>query len=256
MTRITREQFASLRKDDPLVFAYIYPASRLDADGKSINVHESKIAQGPLHDDARERFLAWVKNQEDAAKDAARQQELNAQTEALNKRIGYWLGQGMLNTEANAKVLLNFVDSHPQFSRVQMTPALLDAAIEMLHRAGRLEWRTEPVAPAPTPQPEPEPVILPDGKPQLHIDTPVSTRYSVEQLRDLDRRRRARDAGESESLPPLPSGRPRLPFGTKPNAAKHADDQIRDLESRTARVWAGQTGSHGASWFSSDSQVI
>src|SRR6266851_3415760 len=117
-----------------------------------------------------------------------------------------------------------------------------------------LQWGAPPVPAAPTPTPvEPEPVFLSDGSEQLPIDAIPGTKHTVIQLRDLDARQRALKAGES-TLAPLENGEPRLPLGTAPSP-RHSVAQRRDLERRTARTWARQSGSHGGSFFSSDSQV-
>jgi hypothetical protein len=210
-----------------------------------------------------------AKTREQMRAEAARL-EIEKQNLPGQRRINEYMTQGyvfpdgrklLLDNAHNRDAFWNFLDAKFPGLRV-ITPQHVDVFIQA--KREELEW----AAPQPVPTPvsaQPEPVVtLSDGSSQLPIDTvpvgPHLLKYTIPQLRDLTARQRARDAGETEALPPLEyiqKGRtivePRVPLSVKPGP-QHSPEQHRDWNVRIANAHAKARGSHGgggASWFDS-----
>jgi hypothetical protein len=263
--RVTVENLKSLRTTDPTLYAYVVPACRGVSDAIEIDLSQIK---GEAH---RKLLEAWAREneieeplssshgqfcgcdpcfrkrtQEEMAKAAEKQ--LQAGVDRLNE----YFAAGLENTEANRELFMKTWKEHPKLSQIkQSSPQVVDAVVALVR--DKLSWRKVEPTPAPTPALE-QVVTLSDGNPQKSLDETPSRSWSVEQLKDYDRRKRLQAAGEGE-LQPLQyvqRGRlvvdQRLPLGTK-IGPQHSPEQIRDLNVRTASAHARQTGSHGAAWF-------
>jgi len=110
-------------------------------------------------------------------------------------RIEYWKSQGLEDNSHNADSIANFIQTSDKLKSLKgsFTPQTVDLAIDFLGARGSntLQWRPKVAAPPPPP---PQPVRrLPNGEPELPLDANQfqMRRASVEQLRDLDARRRA-----------------------------------------------------------------
>lgn len=129
----------------------------------------------------------WAEQQAQANRDAAKARIAEG-TVAAGKQYQVWLTQGLENTSANQALLADWITANTECP----SAGAVDAAIRALGPGGtqQLTWKKAATEPAPALVELPPARILSDGKPELPLGTPVSTRYSVEQLRDLDRRTR------------------------------------------------------------------
>jgi hypothetical protein len=110
-------------------------------------------------------------------------------------RLDYWRSQGLLDNEHNANAIVNFIQASDKLKALKgrFTQQTVDLAVDFLGAKGSnvLQWQPKVAAP---PTPPPQPVRrLPNGEPELPLDASQfqMRRASVDQLRDLDARRRA-----------------------------------------------------------------
>jgi hypothetical protein len=110
-------------------------------------------------------------------------------------RVEYWKSQGREDNEHNATAITNFLQTSDKLKSVKgrFTPQTVDLDVDFLGAKGSkvLQWRPKVGAPPPPP---PQPVRrLSNCEPELPLDANQfqMRRASVEQLRDLDARRRA-----------------------------------------------------------------
>ncbi len=195
--------------------------------------------------------------QKRVSEDNAREKERLAAKAAGARLLQYMQEQGLKDNEHNRSKWSEFEAKLP--TDVTFTPQLIDQFITGWRSV--LEWGAPPAPVAPAPAPVERVVTLSaDGSQQKSLEETPSSRWTLPQLHDWDRRKRAQALGESETLPPLEFIRggkvvtePRLPLSTRVGP-QHSREQIEDLNVRTARAAARYTGSHGSggsSWFDS-----
>ncbi len=269
--KVTLDNLKSLRQSDPTLYAYILPQARGVGDAIEIDTSQLKEAHRKLLEAwARENDIeeplssshgqycscdrCFQKRTHDEIAKAEAEKPAKAMLQAAIARLQEYFKAGLVDSAENAAIFDRTWREHPVLKTIkQSNPQVVDAIIKLCR--DQLKWRSAEPTPAPTPAPVSE-VLLSDGSPQKGLDETPSRSWSVEQLKDYDRRKRLQASGESESLPPLEYlkggkivSQPRLPLGTK-IGPQHSPEQIRDLNIRTAQAHARQTGSHGASWFS------
>lgn len=197
--QLSMDQLLLLRNSDPTLYAHATSRGWVTVDNKA-EIDTEKIPSNQY----RKKFEDWAAEQDVAQKQAEaekrQQREKDEQNaKAVDARIRWWINQGLVNSDANAKMLIDFVNSHKKLRAVTVvTPDLIDAVVQILRHEGKLEWHV----PQPTPAQTPAPAIrmLPNGEPELDINASDSEmlRASIPQLRDLSKRRGEHLGGAQE----------------------------------------------------------
>jgi hypothetical protein len=165
-------------------------------------IAQTKTVQGPIFDVAA---IGEATIREIAIEAATEHVEIQATPEELtqerNNQEGAARWTWWINTGKGGKRLLP-INQNKVVEVLKklgsLSAAHVDRAVEILDGDGVLQWQqiSAPTAPSPAPAPPqpPAPVVrtLPNGEPELRIDATESEmrNASVEQLRDLDARRR------------------------------------------------------------------
>lgn len=186
--------------------------------------------------EANPQIVATAEEVEAAQAEAARQQNVLD----VAARIRWWLFQNVdKDGRRLAKIIFNrdriiqALDKQREKQGKDPNPADVDATVAKLSH--ELQWEIIQSAPAPAPAAPPPPIrTLPSGEPELPLDASESQMRaaSVEQLRDLDARRRggrkfiAVTHGSGSQLMVSEDMLPPLPPEISPKAIKNAPSNL------------------------------
>jgi hypothetical protein len=154
--------------------------------------------------DVADRLEQWLTSENRKDVERMQQEEMRQIQEqgkgiedrnAAIARLGEWEKRGLLNTEANADAINNFIltSDELQTAKGKFTPETIDVALAFLGPKGRnvLQWAS-PKSVTP-PQPETPTEVLgtcSDGLAELPLRAVPQRHHSVAQLKNLDKRQR------------------------------------------------------------------
>lgn len=213
MTRLTRIRFStfeSLRNTDSTLFHVLLAATKAEPGGEVVVIDSAgikgesfKIAwakwvernPAAVLSTTTEQDELWQAEQAAARLEADKAHVLKHANEAAARYFQYWVGQrGLLDTQRTRNAIFDEMEKRQKRDGAIPSAPLLDIVIEFLNTQGVFEWKSAEPVPVPA-EPPPPNVLLADGSRQLPLGTTPSTRHSLAQLKDLDRREReARNA--------------------------------------------------------------
>jgi hypothetical protein len=201
LNKVGKIELPKLKASIPALFRtasyYLGPNGEVDAEKIPVDVASRLdswlmlnglgIAEKPKQEPYVDRF-----REETEALRVSENKRIRDERAASARLQQYVDEQGLLNNEHNANAITKFINEHSVL-KGRFTSQAVDIALDFLGAKGSntLQWRPKAAAPPPPP---PQPVRrLPNGEPELPLDANQfqMRRASVEQLRDLDARRRA-----------------------------------------------------------------
>lgn len=201
--RISFADFESLRGTDSNLFHTLLNATKAEPGGKVVVVDSADIKgesfqlrwkqwvernPSAVLSTTTEQSELWEAEQAAAKLEADKAHVLKHANEAAARYFQYWVGQrGLLDTQRTRNAIFDEMQKRQKRDGAIPSAPLLDIVIEFLNTQGVFEWKSAEPVPAPA-EPPPPKVLLADGSEQLPLGTTPSTRHSLAQLKDLDRR--------------------------------------------------------------------
>lgn len=187
--------------------------------GEAFRLHFAKwIKQNPAKVLATEQSTdeLWQAESTQAQKDAQKAHVERHAQEAIARYKNYWIAErGLLNTTQNMNAVLAECDKiQKRQPEIIMSATLINIAVDYANISGALKWKPEePELASPTPTSPAElelawieipgpngPQKKTDGTFQLPLNAIPSSRYSIIQLKDLDRRQQKERAAKAKDI--------------------------------------------------------